>query len=176
MCDPVTALAVTAAVVTAGSQVYGGMAADAQGKYAQAINERNAQMEERARTDAISRGETDQMKHYRRLAQVMGEARVKNAAAGLDVGFGSAADLESDIMLMGYEDSATISENTIKEVMGYDINAANYRSEGQAQRMQGKAAMTGSLIAAGGTLLGAASQTAQMNSARNYHWYGGPKG
>lgn len=175
MCDPVTAIAVTAAVVTAGGQIYGGMAANAQGKYEQRVNEQNAQLEERSRRDAISRGETEQMRHYRRLAQALGEARVKSAGAGLDVSFGSAADLESDIAMIGYEDSAAIAENVNKEVMGYDINAANYRMAGKAARMQGKAAQTAGYIGAAGTILSSASQIGADNAKAGNNWYGGPK-
>ena len=115
------------------------------------------------------------MQHYRKLAQAMGEARVKNSAAGVDVSFGSAADFESDIALIGYEDSATLSENTTKEVQGYDINAANYRSEGKAARMQGKAAQTAGYIGAAGTILSSASQIGASNTAKGYNWYGGAK-
>jgi hypothetical protein len=175
LCDPITAIAATAAVITAGGAVYGGMAANAQGKYEQRVNEQNAQLEERSRRDAISRGETDQLRHYRKLSQALGEARVRNSAAGLDVSFGSAADLESDIALMGYEDSAALAENTNKEVMGYDINAANYRMAGKAARMRGKAAETAGWISGTGTLLGAASQIGQMNTSRGYNVYGGRK-
>lgn len=166
MCDPVTVLAATSAVVTAGGQIYAGQAANAQGKYEQKLAERNATLEERDRKDAISRGETAQMQHYRKLAQAMGEARVRNSAAGVDVAFGSAANLEDDIALIGYEDSGTISENTIKEVQGYDINAANYRSEGKAARMRGKAAQTAGYIGAAGTILSSASQIAGSRAAR----------
>ena len=140
------------------------MAANAQGKYEQAVANQNAQLEERNKRDAIERTETEQVRHYRRLAQAMGEQRVRNSAAGLDVGFGSAADLETDIALMGWEDSATIAENSRREIMGYDINAANYRTEGRAARSRGKAAMTGSLIGATGTLLGGASAFAKSNA------------
>lgn len=168
-------MAVTAAVVTAGGAIYQGQAQAAQAEYESKIADRNAELEERKRRDAISRGETEQRSHYRKLAQAMGEARVKNAGAGLDVSFGSAASLEDDIMLIGYEDSAAISENVTKEMTGYDINAANYRSEGQAAKMRGKAAKTGSYIRAAGTLLSSASQIGNMNAARGYNWYGGPK-
>ena len=147
-------------MIGAAGSVYAGNAAAAQGKYEAKIAERNAEMEERARRDAISRGETEQIRHYRKLAQAMGEARVKNSAAGLDVSFGSAADLESDIALIGYEDSAIIAENTAKEIQGYDINAANYRAEGKAAKMRGKAAKTASYFNAASTLLGGASQVA----------------
>ncbi len=159
MCEPVSiGLAVAAAAVTAGGQIYQGQAANQQAKYEQAVANQNADLEIRSQRDAIARGETDQIRHYRKLAQAMGEARVRNSAASLDVSFGSAADLESDIALMGYEDSATLSENTRREVMGYDINAANYRMQGQAASMRGKAAKTASYIGAAGTILSAASQ------------------
>lgn len=171
-----TAFAATAAIVTAGGQVYQGMAADAQGKYEQAVANQNADLEERSRRDAIARGETDQLRHYRKLAQALGEARVKNSAGGLDVSFGSAASLEDDIALMGYEDSATLAENTRREVMGYDVNAANYRMEGKAARARGKNAQTAGMIGAAGTLLSSASQIGSMNTGRGYNVYGGKKG
>ena len=163
-------------MVVAGGQIYQGQAAAQQAKYEGKIADRNAELEERKRRDAISRGETEQRSHYRKLAQAMGEARVKNAAAGLDVSFGSADDLEEDIALIGYEDSAAISENVSKEITGYDINAANFRSEGQAAKMRGKAAKTASYISATGTLLSSASQIGSMNVAKGNNWYGGPKG
>lgn len=148
-------------VVTAGGQIYGGMAQNAQAKYEGKIADRNAQLEDRNRIDAISRGETEQVRHYRKLSQALGEARVRNSAAGLDVSFGSAADFENDIALIGQEDSAAISENTFKEVSGYDINAANYRMQGKAARMRGKAAQTAGYIGAAGTILSGASQIAK---------------
>lgn len=153
-------------MIGAAGSVYAGQAAAAQGKYEQQIANRNAEMEERARRDAISRGETSQMQHYRKLAQAMGEARVKNSAAGLDVSFGSAASLEQDIEMIGYEDSAAIAENTHKEIQGYDINAANYRSEGKAARMRGNAARTAGYFNAASTLLGGASQIASYNAPK----------
>lgn len=137
------------------------MAQNAQSKYERNVANQNAELERRSQRDAIERGETEQRSHYRRLAQSLAEARVKNSAAGLDVSFGSAAGLEDDIAMIGGEDSATIAQNTYKEVQGYDIRAANYVAEGKAARMRGKAAQTSGFIGAAGTLLSAASQTAK---------------
>ena len=159
MCLPLAAAAaIVGAVVSAGGSIYSGMSANAQGKYEQQVAKQNAQLEERSQRDAISRQETAQTQHYRRLSQALGEARVRNSAAGLDIGFGSAADMETDISLIGYEDSATLAENANKETMGYDISAANYRSQGAAARAAGKSAQTAGFIGAAGTLLSAASQ------------------
>lgn len=165
MCGPAAPIiAAAAAVVSAGGQIYSGMAAKAQGKYEQAVANQNADLEKRAQRDAIDRAETEQIRHYRRLAQSLGAARVRNAGAGLDIGFGSAASLEEDIGLMGWEDSETLAQNASREVMGYDISAANYINEGKAARARGKAAMTSSIIGAGGTLLSAASSFAKANA------------
>jgi len=171
----VIGLSVAAAALGAFGQVRGGQAAAAQGKFEQKVANQNAQIEDRNRIDAISRGETDQRNHYRRLAQAMGEARVRNSGLGLDTGFGSAASLEEDISLIGYEDSGALAENTNKEVMGYDINAANYRMQGAAASARGKAAKQAGYIGAAGTLLGAASQQASRNVDKGRTWYGGTK-
>lgn len=168
MCVPVAAAAAIAgAVISAGGQIYSGMAANAQGKYEQRVAEQNRELELRAQRDTIARTETAQTQHYRRLAQALGETRVRNSAAGLDVGFGSAADLETDIALIGYEDSAAIADNANREIMGYDISAANYRNEGRAARSRGKAAATAGYIGAAGTLLSAASQIKKQNVKAN---------
>ncbi len=137
------------------------MSANAQSKYERNVANQNADLERRAQRDAIERGEVDQRNHYRKLAQSLAEARVRNSSAGLDVSFGSAAGLEDDIAMIGAEDSTTIAQNVYKDVQGYDIRAANYASEGKAARMRGKAAQTSGFIGAAGTLLGAASQTAK---------------
>lgn len=89
---------------------------------------------------------------------------MRNAGAGLDTTFGSAANLETDIALIGYEDSATIAENTNKEVHGYDVNAANYRMQGKASKMRGKAAMTSAYFGAASSILSGASQIAKSPS------------
>ncbi len=165
MCLPIAAVAaIGAAVISAGGQIYSGMAANAQGKYEQQVANQNAALEERSQRDAISRQETEQTRHYRRLSQALGEARLRNSAAGLDIGFGSAADLETDIALIGYEDSATLAENANKEIMGYDINAANFRNQGTAARARGRSAQTAGFIGAAGTLLSSASQIKKQNA------------
>ncbi len=170
-----TGTLVAAAVLTAGSQVYGGMAAQQQGRYEQAINQQNAQMEKASATDAARRGSIEEQRRYRALAQQMGQQRAGLAASGFDLSFGSAANLVSDTAMIGNEDVATIRENTRREMTGYDINAANYTMAGRAARAKGNAAMVGGVLAAGGTILGAANQVAGASApgGRNYKPKGG---
>lgn len=166
MCDPVTltVLAVTAGVVTAGSQVYAGQAEANQQNYQAKIADRNAALEQQNITDANTRRNIDQMRLFRRVGQQLGEARASGASHGLDLNFGSIADYQTDTMQVGFEDSNILNTNYDKEVKGYDINAANYRSEAQADRYKAKTAKTGSYLAAAGTLLATASQVGKINA------------
>lgn len=157
MCDPAT-LAITAAVVTAGSTVYSGAAAKAEGKYIQAVEEQNAQAERDKVADAYERGDTAKLRRYRQLSQSIGQQRAAAAAAGLDVNFGSAFDTQLDSASIAAEDIDIIGDNTRREAEGFDISAANAVSRGAAARARGNAAFTGSIISAGSTLLGGASQ------------------
>lgn len=161
MCDPVSisiGLTVAAAAVTAGGQLYSASATSNQEKYKAAVATENRKVELAGRDDAARRGELEQMKHWRKVASLQGEQRAKMGALGLDLGFGSASDILLETSQLGYEDSATIGENTKREVEGYEIRAANYGNEAKAAKYGAKTAKTAGYIAAAGTLLGAASQ------------------
>lgn len=170
MCDPLTigiALTAAATLVTAGGQVYGGMVEQQQAKFDAKIAGLNVQRERAATEDAWKRRNVDQMRQWRLVSQRLGEQRAGAAAGGLDVNFGSIGEAYDDILMIGMEDSSILNENYIKEVEGYDINAANYTLQGQAAKARGKAAMTGAIIGATGTLLSGASQVAGMYYTAN---------
>lgn len=166
MCGPaaIAPLAIAGAVATAGAQLYAGASARAQGRYQDAVAQANAQAEKRAAADAVKRGEVAQMQRYRQLAQALGAQRAAYAANGLDLSFGTALDTQTDTATIAYEDSATLAENTRREVQGYDINAANYISKGRAARAEGNAAFVAGAVGATGTLLGAASQVGRLRA------------
>jgi len=166
-------LTIASAAISAGGQIYSGLAANAQGKYESRVAQQNRNLEITNRNDAMARGEIEQMKHWRRVSQAVGDQRARQAASGLDPNFGSAADLVGDAMMIGYEDSATIGENTIREARGYEINAANYLMEGRAAKSRGKSALISSGISAFSTILGAASQTSKINAQRATSSIGG---
>lgn len=167
MCDPVTltALTVASTVVTAGSQIYGGIQANKQGKFDQKVAELNRDAELNKRIDADNRNNIEQQRHWRQVGQRIGQQRAQLAASGVDVNFGSAADIQADTSLLGYEDSSIINQNTTNEIRGYEINAANDRLQGLAARSRGKGQMIGSFIQATGTLLNGASQVGKISKA-----------
>jgi hypothetical protein len=164
VCNPAV-LAVAAAVVTAGGQLYAGQAANAQSKYEQRVAEQNAALERAKVKDAVERGNVEQMRRYRAVSQSVGRLRAGQAASGLDTGFGSAFEDQLATAQIGAEDVSIIGENTRREIQGYDINASNFVMEGRAARARGKAAKVGSYFAAAGTLLGGAQQASKSAAA-----------
>lgn len=164
MCDPVSITAIAATALTAGSQVYGGIAAQQAGRYEQQVSYANAAREEARVADATERGNLEQMRRYRLAAQQSGEQRNSAGLYGLDLGIGTTFDQINDTGKIASEDVGIIGRNTDREIYGYDINALNYRSQGNAARSAGNAALVGSLLSAGGTILGGASQVSKQRA------------
>jgi hypothetical protein len=135
-----------------------------QAEYTAKVANENRKHELAARDDARKRGEMEQMRHWRRVAQLQGQQRAEMGAAGLDLGFGSPLDIQDETLAMGFEDSTIINENVEKEVKGYEINAANYANQARAAKYAGKAAKISGYIGAAGTILGAASQVGKQFS------------
>jgi hypothetical protein len=165
MCDPVTALVVAAAVVTAGGQIYSSQAEAAQLNYQAKVANENRKHELNAAADSRKRGELEQMRHWRRVAALQGQQRAEMGAAGLDLGFGSALDIQDETLAMGFEDSTLIEQNTDKEVLGYHIRAANYKNQARAAKAGAKSAKISGYIGAASTLLGAGSQVGKGMSS-----------
>lgn len=159
MCDPITiGLTVAAAVVTAGGQMYAADAQAKQYKYMAAVDQQNKALSLKERDDANRRGELEQMRHWRKVAQLQGQQIAEMGAEGLDLGFGTALDIQDETLAMGFEDASILEENKVREARGYEIQAINYGNSAKANKANAKAAKTAGYISAAGTLLGAAAQ------------------
>lgn len=161
MCGP-AALALGAAVVTAAGTVYGGMAANAQGKYGQRVAEANVKAKGVEAQDAIERGKLESRKIDREYSQIGGQQRAAMAANGVALDYGSAEQVQQDTAMFRNEDRDAHAHNVIGEIRGLDMSIVNERAKGRAARAQGKAALTGSILSAGGSLLSGASQYGKM--------------
>lgn len=162
MCLPAIPLAIASTAIAAGGQIYGGLSANAASNYEAAVATQNRNLELAARGNALERGEQEQTRHWRRVAQAYGEQAAAQAASGLDVGYGSPADNLADVMMIGYEDSRTISQNTVNEIRGYEMNAANYLMQGRAAKSRGRAALIGAGFGVASTILGGATKVSQL--------------
>lgn len=166
MCDPGTLTLISAGVAAAGAG-YSALAANAQAKGAARQAEANAKEASASAADALERGNVDQMRHYREVSQRMGAQRAALAANGLDINFGSAADLVGDTAMIGEEDASTLAENTNRDVRGFLIQGANYTAEAKSQRAAGKAALVKGAFDIGSTILGGATQYSKLKRGMN---------
>jgi hypothetical protein len=141
-------ISLAASVASAGVGAYGMYT---QGQTSSAIAKNNAKTAEYAAQDAQRRGEQDAVDIQRKASALKSTQRVNMAAKGLDLGYGTAADLQDQTDFFAQTDVATARTNARKEAWSRRAQGANY----QAEAMSGVGA-TGAI----GSLLGGAGQVA----------------
>lgn len=142
-----------ALAATVGSSVMAAGAAYQQGQVAKKTAENNAKSAEYAAQDAIQRGEEEAIQVQRKGAALKSAQRVSMAAKGLDLTYGTAADLQDQTDFFTQSDVATTRTNAQRD-------AWSMRSRGQAMLQQGKADAMNGMYQAAGSLLGGAGQVA----------------
>jgi hypothetical protein len=136
----------------------GGMSAYGQyqqGRAAAAVGRNNQIMSEYAAQDALRRGEQEALAVRRRGEAIKSSQRVSLAARGLDLGYGTPADLQEQTDFFTESDIATTRSNAQREAW-----SARYR--GQMAAAQGRAERGAATLGAAGTLLGTAGKVANQ--------------
>ena len=145
----------------------------AQGAYESQIAESNARLAGLQSEDALARGEQEARNYQINLKKLQGTQRASLAAQGLDLGYGSAADVLSDTAYLGAMDVLTIRNNAFRESWGYDIQASEYRSQAgfaqtTAKFRSAQTILTGGMqLATMGTQFYALSQSAPKTLPRS---------
>ncbi len=169
----VALLALTGAGVAmnAVGQIKAGHAQKAAGEAQQAaansqadLADYNASVADAQAQDAESRGEIAASNFRRSVKGMIGAQRAGIAAGNIDVGFGSAVDVQADAARLGEMDVATIRTNAAREAWGYQVQATDLRASadiarktGVYQAQAGEAAQSASYFGAAGTILTGAS-------------------
>ena len=130
---------------------HGTLGAVQQSQMAKATATHNAQMSEIQAQDAQRRGEKEAQDMQRKAAAFKSSQRVSLAAKGLDLGYGTAADLQDQTDFFSQTDVATTRNNAAKEAFARRSQSANFQAEAAAARPW----LTG-----GSTLLAGAGQVA----------------
>ncbi len=162
MCLPPPVLALAAAGVAAAGAGVGAMQAAASSRYQARIADRNAQLANEQARDAQDRGQIAAQRLYRQIGQQKGQQIAAMAANGLDLGSGSALQVQRDAAMIGAEDAAQLYRGVDAEVKGFGVNAANYRAQASGARQAATGAIVGGIFDVGTTVLGGAQQYAKL--------------
>jgi hypothetical protein len=149
MCDPVTIGVVTMAVAT----VAQGQQAKQQGKYANKVAKFNARQTENQATRTRNMGTERENARRQKTAALLSQQRAQLGAANVDIGSGSALQLQEDTLTLGDVDALRIRQNFLDQAEQQDLQASLIRSEGKAKEKAGRAAFRTSLLKAGGMFL-----------------------
>lgn len=128
-------------------------ASQAQAKTAAKVAKHNAQMNEYTAQDAERRGEEEAIALRRRGAALKSSQRVGLAAKGLDLSYGTAADLQDQADFFTQADVATARTNAARE-------AWSARAQGGLSLAQGKADASNARLQGTASLLSSSGQVA----------------
>lgn len=138
------------------------------------MHEWNAEVADLQAADAVERGQQEENRFRSSVRGIIGSQRAAMAAGNVDVGFGSALDVQADAAYLGELDALTIRSNAAREAWGYKVEAfdakfraAVTREEGAAAAEAGRVARTNQRIGAVGTVLGSGVSLVQARYGAN---------
>lgn len=131
-----------------------------QGQVANKIAQNNATMAGYAAQDAQQRGELQAQQSQRQADMAQGAARARLAANGVDVGVGTAGDLQAQNDFFGQYNANQARFNAAREAWSDRTQQSNFLAEGAAAAQQGR-------LGAFSTVLGGSAQVAGKWYAMN---------
>lgn len=144
--DPLTALLIGSMVWKGVSSVLGG---NAQGS----VYDYNARVAEMQAQDALQRGKEDEATYRLGVKALIGSQRADFAGGNIDVGSGTALDVQADAAYLGELDAQTIRRNAQREAWGFRVKAEQSRMEGKNARKAGYFDAASSVLGGSASLL-----------------------
>ncbi len=102
------------------------------------VHDFNAAALEMQATDAVSRGRDQEDRFRTQIKGLIGSQRASFAAQGVDVGSGSAVDVQEDTARQGELDALTIRTNAAREAWGYTVESEGETLQAEDTRKLGK--------------------------------------
>lgn len=118
-------------------------------QYENAIYEANAKSLEQQAQRAIEKGNEDEQSFRNQVALMQSNQRVSMAAAGIDIGSGTAAAIQEETIAMGNKDAMRIKNNAFLEATGFRNEATNQRRIGNAKVLNAQTQMWTSMASGG---------------------------
>ena len=115
-------------------------------------------------SEAVSAGATELVSFGRKVGQGRGQLRTGLAASGVELGSGTAAQLQTDMTTFSREDMARVEHQAALSAWGYKAEAQQQRA--QASQLRKAVKYSSPLAAVGKTLLGSAMQVGVVKGLR----------
>ena len=127
----------------------GGRAADFQAQIAR----NNAQISRYNAQQATEAGNAQAINSMLRTRAQVGQTKAAQAASGIDVNTGSAADVQASERMLGMLDALTIRSNAARAAYGYRAEAGVKEAQAKLYGQRGKMSRIAGLMAGSGTIL-----------------------
>lgn len=149
MCEPMTA-ALTLAAIGTGMQAYGTYQ---EGKAESEANKYNAEIMRQKAKDAAEAGEKEKQKAALQNKQLLGRQMAQLAANGVELTSDSPLEIFQQTAEWGERDRQEISDNTAREVWGYNTQASLYDAASKNAKRAGKIGAFSTLLGGSANLL-----------------------
>lgn len=110
------------------------------------INSRLAKVQAKS---AKERGKRESEEELRKTKLLIGRQRANLAAQGIDIGFGSALDVQLETAELGAQDALTIRNNAFRESLGFKIEALDFKSRAALTIASGRSRSRQTLVTGG---------------------------
>jgi hypothetical protein len=137
---------------------YSAKLAKNQAKYEADIADSNARLAEISAQSALMQGDQEIARSSLRYGKLKGAQRASLAANGIDLGEGSAAEVQAETDLYNEMDMNTLRANALRQAFGYRTQGVNSHNEAIVKRSTAGSINPG--MAAGSSFLTGASQFA----------------
>ena len=143
MCEPATIVMAVTAIAGAAMSA---QQQRQQGQFQKGVAEYNAQVAENEATETRNKGTEEENKQRRRTAELLSKQRAQLGASGIELGSGSALQLQEDTETLGEVDALRIRSNFSGRAGALDTSAGLTRTKGGFAEEQGRSAATGTLL------------------------------
>lgn len=143
------------------AQEKAGAAAKAASESQGQLADYNAEIAELQASDALERGAEEESRYRQQVRGIIGQQRAGQAAANIDVSYGTAADVQADAAYLGELDALTVRTNARREAWGFKVQAEDLRYRGVIARKEGAAAEEAARAGATGTRAAAGAAATQ---------------
>lgn len=148
---------VAGAGISAYGQIAGGQAAAANANYQAQVANNNAVIARQNAQWETQAGDVRATNQGLKTRAQVGAIKVAQAASGVDVNTGSAAQVSNAADELGMLDALTIRSDTARKAYGYEVAATGEDAKANLLRTQADQAQTAGIIGGIGSLLSGAS-------------------